>query len=70
MNGPQHFLEAERLLALADYDSGHAPQAAADRRADAQVHATLAQTAAFVMAQPVAGMADEQGLDQGDFDDW
>lgn len=49
MNGPQHFLEAERLLVLADYDQDHAPQTAATRRTDAQTHATLAQAAATAL---------------------
>lgn len=45
MTGPQHFAEAERLLAEAD-TSDHAY--AAQALARAQVHATLAQTAATI----------------------
>lgn len=45
MTGPQHFAEAERLLAEAD-TSDHAY--AAQALARAQVHATLAQVAATI----------------------
>lgn len=73
MTGPEHYTTAERLLAesrtiMRPNDEGHCE---ADRMiAEAQVHATLAQTAALAMSQPVAGMPDEPGLDQADFDDW
>lgn len=50
MTGPEHYREAEFLLAAADaYDQDGAPQTAAARRAEAQVHATLAQAAATAL---------------------
>jgi hypothetical protein len=69
MTGPEHFRLAADTMAEYEVivDQGGDP---GDMLAAATVHALLAQTAAFAMSQPVAGMPDEQGLDQGDFDDW
>ncbi|GAA3717894.1 hypothetical protein [Streptomyces tremellae] len=49
MNGPEHYREAERLLVLADYHDDP------DRRAAAQVHATLALAAATVASAASSG---------------
>lgn len=53
MTGPEHYKEAERLLANADRDvSENWPASTGERKSDviaaAQVHATLALTAATV----------------------
>lgn len=53
MNGPQHYVEAERLLALADARVSHewehqSGEQKADVIAAAQVHATLALAAATI----------------------
>jgi hypothetical protein len=51
MNGPNHYLDAERLLAAAADAVEEGDYAAADRMlAAAQVHATLAQAASVVDA--------------------
>lgn len=61
MTGPEHYLEAEKLLAAADYCE-HGSAGERSRLAYAQVHATLAQTAAIAIAftsdEPVAEEAD------------
>ena len=46
MNGPEHYREAERLLAAATLDGGTPTAWAAARLAAAQAHATLALAAA------------------------
>lgn len=48
MNGPEHYAEAERLLALDDQEGGWAPDGSANTALiqKAQVHATLALVAA------------------------
>ena len=43
MNGPDHYLEAQRLINCA---GGSDPESASQYLAEAQVHATLALTAA------------------------
>lgn len=43
MNGPDHYLEAQRLIHLA---GGSDPESASQYLAEAQVHATLALAAA------------------------
>lgn len=75
MTGPEHYREAERLLAQAkaedqrltgqrtSVEAAEMTHRALDRMvADAQVHATLAQTAAMAIAftsdEPVAADAD------------
>ena len=55
MNGPKHYREAERLLALADERVSHEwEHQSGERKSDliaaAQVHATLAQVAAAIDA--------------------
>ncbi|MFI6347280.1 hypothetical protein [Streptomyces sp. NPDC050560] len=62
MTGPEHYREAERLLTLADYHDDP------DRRAAAQVHATLALGAATAMAAPVDG--ETAGLNVEEYDAW
>lgn len=54
MTGPEHYAEAERLLALAAREvSQNMESTTGERKADvlaaAQVHATLAQTAAIAL---------------------
>lgn len=64
MNGPQHYREAEQLLAesrtiLRNHDET-CPEA--DRMiAEANVHALLALTAAYALAQPVVEHPDSGG---------
>jgi hypothetical protein len=49
-SGPEHYREAEELLALAaDYEKDCAPHSAARCRTEAQVRAILAQAAATAM---------------------
>jgi hypothetical protein len=70
--GPDHYREAERLLAVASQSTettfeGHNPEA--DRTiAEAQVHATLALTAATAMQAPVDDCA--AGMTVEDWDAW
>ncbi|MEV7092308.1 hypothetical protein AB0M80_05645 [Amycolatopsis sp. NPDC051045] len=48
MTGPEHYMEAERLLAK--YGNGYVLPETAGKLAAAQVHATLALAAATAMA--------------------
>ncbi|WP_432164915.1 hypothetical protein [Streptomyces sp. bgisy031] len=72
MTGPEHYREAEFLLAesrneLRPNDEGHCE---ADRTiAEAQVHATLAHAAATAMGAPVDGEGDS-GLPPRDCSEW
>lgn len=72
MTGPEHYREAERLLAesqtiVRPYDEGHCE---ADRTiAEAQVHATLALAAVTAMSAPVDGESDS-GLPVRDCKAW
>ncbi|MFD6970719.1 hypothetical protein [Streptomyces sp. NPDC059949] len=72
MTGPEHYREAELLLATAHDGNdttfeGHNPEA--DREiAKAQVHATLALAAATAMSAPVAD--DLAGFTTEEFDAW
>lgn len=67
MTGPEHYLAAEELLLTADaYEQDSAPLTAASRRAEAQVHATLALAAATALA--VLGADD--GLPTADYRAW
>jgi len=74
MNGPQHYREAERLLALARDGKettfeGHNPEA--DRTiAEAHVHAMLAMTAAYAMCQPVEVQGQGSHPSQEYYDEW
>jgi hypothetical protein len=55
MNGPEHYRRAEQLLDLADtYRMDGAVGTAMHLVAAAQVHATLAHTAATALARPIA----------------
>jgi hypothetical protein len=71
MTGPEHYREAERLLAesrtvLRPNDEGPCE---ADRTiAEAQVHATLALTAATAMQAAVDGS--EPGMGSAEFSEW
>lgn len=69
MTGPEHYREAEAHLASAaqNFMRGDDPTSAL---AAAQVHATLALAAATALAQPIAGMPDEPGYSQDEYDDW
>lgn len=58
MTGPEHYREAERLAARAHhftYGDGADPVTGAALAAEAQVHATLALTAATAMQSAVDG---------------
>ena len=58
MTGPEHYREAERLAGMAHhwtYGDGADPVAGAALAAEAQVHATLALTAATAMQAAVDG---------------
>lgn len=66
MNGPQHYQEAERLGEWAAHyieGDGADPVIGAAFAASAQVHATLANTAAIVAAAP-------EGMDADVADEW
>lgn len=66
--GPEHYLEAERLLEQANviqHDNG--PDCGSEEViAEAQVHATLALAAATAMASP----ATRSGMHNVDYDAW
>lgn len=66
MNGPEHYLEAEALLASADQNflRGDDPSSAL---AAAQVHATLALAAATALND---NSADEGGMPLEDYRAW
>lgn len=75
MNGPEHYREAERLLAVANASTettfeGHNPEA--DRTiAEAHVHALLAMTAAYALAQPIVEHPDSGGhMSQEHYEEW
>lgn len=73
MTGPEHYREAERMMSAASYTHGPGgdpvhPEAAAHHLALAQVHATLALTAATAMQAPVDGA--EPGMGSGEFTEW
>jgi hypothetical protein len=69
--GPEHYLAAEQLLDAADaYEADGAPQTAAARRTEAQVHATLAQAAATaLLAELFATRADINHVHVDGWDD-
>ncbi|MEU6535555.1 hypothetical protein [Streptomyces sp. NPDC047000] len=69
MNGPEHYREAERRLLMA-WEDDSTPQRSAHLVAEAQVHATLAQVAAFVSAQPIEGHDSRGGIPAEDWDQW
>ncbi|MFI8104744.1 hypothetical protein [Streptomyces sp. NPDC086023] len=67
MTGPEHYREAEQLLALDEHlrENGGDP---GDILHAAQVHATLALTAATAMQAAVDGS--EPGMGSGEFHEW
>ncbi|XMN09356.1 hypothetical protein ACK8N7_26600 [Streptomyces griseobrunneus] len=71
MTGPEHYREAERLADRAHhftYGDGADPVTGAALAAEAQVHATLALTAATAMQAAVDGS--EPGMGGGEFAAW
>jgi hypothetical protein len=60
VNGPEHYAEAERLLALPDVGAGDDPRDPVIVAA-AQVHATLALTAASLLVSPRGAVDDGWG---------
>ncbi|MEH0428806.1 hypothetical protein QBB34_21225 [Streptomyces stelliscabiei] len=79
MTGPEHYREAERLLSHASHESitgtpvthqgmPMRPERQAALIARAQVHATLALTAATAMQAPVDGS--EPGMSSPEFQAW
>ncbi|WP_046508019.1 hypothetical protein [Streptomyces odonnellii] len=68
MNGPEHYHEAERLLALANYHGDGNPATGAALTAEAQAHATLALVAAVAMQAPVDGA--EPGMSSPEYREW
>lgn len=71
MTGPEHYREAERLADRAHYftyGDGADPVTGAALAAEAQVHATLALTAATAMQAGVDGM--EPGMGSVEFHEW
>lgn len=81
MNGPEHFIEAERLIDLAANTDTQDPledvEVAQYRIACAQVHATLALAAATAMAGRSSaggvvsnGAAQHVGMHGSDFSAW
>jgi hypothetical protein len=74
VTGPEHYREAEKLIAdAANYarpnDEGHCE---ADRAlAEAQVHATLALVAAYALCAPISGQPSTGGHPSSDhYEDW
>ena len=73
MTGPEHYREAERLLAesrteLRPNDEGHCE---ADRTiAEAHVHALLAKVALAAISTPLEGQDAAPSLSQEDYDEW
>jgi hypothetical protein len=71
MTGPEHYREAERLAGMAHrftYGDGADPVVGAALAAEAQVHATLALTAATAMQAAVDGS--EPGMGSAEFNEW
>lgn len=50
MTGPEHYAEAERLLAVVDFSQDAIPEQRTALAAQAQVHATLALAAVTLVA--------------------
>lgn len=67
MNGPQHYLQAERRLLMA-WEEDRVPEDVAHLVAEAQVHATLALAAATAMHATVDGT--ELGVGEDEFQAW
>lgn len=67
MTGPEHYREAERRLLMA-WEEDRQPGDVAHLVAEAQVHATLALTAATAMQAGVDGT--EPGMGSGEFHEW
>lgn len=69
--GPEHYREAERLAAMAHrftYGDLADPAVGAALATEAQVHATLALTAATAMSAPVDGA--EPGMGSREYAAW
>jgi hypothetical protein len=67
MTGPQHYREAERLAGRANhftYGDGANPVVGAALAAEAQVHATLAHTAALLFLNRQATPAQHQTTEE------
>jgi hypothetical protein len=67
MTGPEHYREAERRLLMA-WEDDRDPENVGHLVAEAQVHATLALTAATAMQAAVDGS--EPGMGSGEFHEW
>jgi len=69
LTGPEHYREAERRLRMA-WEEDSTPERSAHLVAEAQVHAALAQVAAFVSSQPLEGHQASGGFGEEDWDEW
>ncbi|MCX4827133.1 hypothetical protein OG746_26935 [Streptomyces sp. NBC_01016] len=70
MTGPEHYVEAERLVAEAAVDGAEGTRfVRPENLAAAQVHATLALAAATAMGAPMDGHGDS-GLPPLDCEEW
>ncbi len=71
MTGPEHYIEAERLLQSMKTDRGALliDEGTAEVLAAAQVHATLASAAATALGVPLDGETDS-GMPQRDAEAW
>jgi hypothetical protein len=73
LTGPEHYRQAENYLSAASFTRGPGgnpvhPEATAHHIAMAQVHATLALTAATAMQAPVDGS--EPGMSAPEYQAW
>ncbi|MFH9248183.1 hypothetical protein ACH4LK_22475 [Streptomyces lydicus] len=71
MNGPEHYIEAERLADRVHhftYGDGGDPVTGAALAAEAQVHASLAQAAAVATLASMLAFA--QDINDADIDAW
>jgi hypothetical protein len=68
VTGPEHYREAQRLLATAKTEDGRVLSGYAETLLAAQAHATLAHTAATAMQAPVDGS--EPGMSSTEFRAW
>lgn len=67
MTGPEHYQQAERRLLMA-WEEGRAPENVAHLVAEAQVHATLALTAAAAEQAGIAATAHD--IRSAALDEW
>lgn len=73
MTGPEHYREAERLLAGAQNVMAVAPVDGLTRTECAElahVHALLSQVALAALSMPLEGQDDSPSLSQEDYDEW